>query len=86
MSGVLLPLRRHNVMARMRTNLFLPFTLFHRDACEKSQFCGGMVLTREIEICWRETNRNATFFNPTCRGIAGGGGGGHGFGLRGGRG
>ena len=70
MSGVVPPLRRHNVMVRMRTTLFLPFILFHGDACEKSQFCGGMVLTGEIAVSWREANRNATFFYPTCRGIA----------------
>jgi hypothetical protein len=64
MSEFVPPLRRHNVMARMRTTLFLPFTLFHGDACTKSQYCGGVVLTGEIAFSWRETNRNATFFYP----------------------
>jgi len=64
MSGVVSPLRRHNVMARMRTTLFLPFTLFHGDACAKSQFCDGVVLTGEIAVSWRESNRNGTFFYP----------------------
>jgi len=48
----------------MRTTLFLPFTLFHKDACAKSRFFGGMVLTGEIAVSWRETNCNATFFYP----------------------
>jgi hypothetical protein len=40
----------------------------------RNTFCGGMVLTGEIAISWRETNHNATFFYPTCRAIAWGGG------------
>jgi hypothetical protein len=48
----------------MRTTLFLPFILFYKGACAKSQFYGEMVLTGEIAISWRETNCNATFFYP----------------------
>jgi hypothetical protein len=66
------PTQRHG--AHENNFVFAVYSFSRRCVCVKSQLCGGMVLTGEIAVSCRETNRNVTFStpNPTCRGVASG--------------